>query len=207
VLFIPHLLLREFSVALILIAAVIVLAVLAAAPLGDAANPGMSPNPAKAPWYFVGFQELLLHFHPLFAVLLIPLAVAAGLLLIPYLPYEHDTAGVFMMSRAGRRLGLAAALAALVATPLWIVADERWIDVAAWMPDAPAVLSDGIVPAGVLLALLGGAFVGVRRVGGASRDEAIQALVIFLMVAFAVLTITGVWFRGPGMALVWPWSA
>ena len=35
------------------------------AALGAPANPGMSPNPVKAPWYFVGFQELQLHFHPL----------------------------------------------------------------------------------------------------------------------------------------------
>ncbi|MHC5016880.1 MAG: cytochrome b N-terminal domain-containing protein, partial [Planctomycetota bacterium] len=74
----------------------------------------MSPNPVKAPWYFVGVQELLLHFHPLFAVVLIPLAVAVGLLLIPYLAYEHDTSGIFMMSNQGRRLGLVAAIGALI---------------------------------------------------------------------------------------------
>ena len=49
------------------------------APIGERANPGMSPNPAKAPWYFVGFQELLIHLHPVFAVLLIvPVAAVAG---------------------------------------------------------------------------------------------------------------------------------
>ena len=48
------------------------------APLGEPANPGMSPNPAKAPWYFVGFQELLIHLHPVFAVLVVPLLVRAG---------------------------------------------------------------------------------------------------------------------------------
>jgi hypothetical protein len=41
---------------------------------------------------------------------------------------------------------------------------------------------------------------------GASKAERVQALFILFFVALAVLTITGVWFRGPGMALVWPWS-
>jgi quinol-cytochrome oxidoreductase complex cytochrome b subunit len=207
VLMVPHLLLREFCVGLILVALVMVVSLFFSAPLGDAANPGMSPNPVKAPWYFVGVQELLLHFHPLFAVVLIPLAVAGGLLLVPYLAYEHDASGIFMVSHKGRRLGLAAAVGALVLTPLWVVADERWIDFAAWLPAAPAVFSNGVVPVAVLAALLAGFYAYLRRVRAASNNEAIQTVVVFLMVAFAVLTMTGVWFRGAGMALVWPWSA
>jgi quinol-cytochrome oxidoreductase complex cytochrome b subunit len=206
VLMVPHLLLRELCVALILIALVMVVSLLFSAPLGDAANPGMSPNPVKAPWYFVGVQELLLHFHPLIAVVLIPLTVAVGLLLIPYLAYERDTAGVFMMSHRGRRLGLAAAVSALILTPLWIAADEFWIDFAAWLPAAPTAVSNGIVPVAILAALGAGFYVYLRRARAASNNEAIQTVVVFLMVAFAVLTMTGVWFRGPGMALAWPWS-
>jgi quinol-cytochrome oxidoreductase complex cytochrome b subunit len=206
VLMVPHLLVREFSVALILIALVMVVSFFFSAPLGDAANPGMSPNPVKAPWYFVGVQELLLHFHPLFAVVLIPLTAAVGLLLVPYLAYEHDTSGIFMMSHRGRRLGLVAALGALVLTPLWIVADEFWVNFAAWLPAAPTAISNGVLPVVILAALLGGFYVYLRRARDASNNEAIQTVTVFLMVVFAVLTVTGVWFRGPGMALVWPWS-
>ena len=60
------------------------LAIFFAPDLGTPANPGMSPNPAKAPWYFVGFQELQIHFHPVFAVLVIPLAAVIGLVWWPY---------------------------------------------------------------------------------------------------------------------------
>ncbi|MDB4285321.1 cytochrome b N-terminal domain-containing protein, partial [bacterium] len=67
VLTIPNLVVREGVTALVLIAAVFLFSLFVNAPLGDPANPGMSPNPAKAPWYFLGFQEMLLHFHPLFA--------------------------------------------------------------------------------------------------------------------------------------------
>jgi quinol-cytochrome oxidoreductase complex cytochrome b subunit len=206
VLTLPNLLLREFSVAMVLVALVMVVSLAFQAPLGEAANAGMSPDPAKAPWYFVGFQELLLHFNPLFAVLIIPLAAAIGLLLIPYLNYEHDTSGVFMASRRGRGMGAFAAALALVVTPLLIVADERWIDFGAWLPGLDPAIANGLVPAGagaVVLALL---YLVLRKRYSASNNEAVQTVFILLTVAFFVLTVTGVWFRGSGMALVWPWN-
>ena len=60
--------------------------------------------------------------------------------------------------------------------------------------------------AGVLGGVLAGLYLTARRRVGATRNEAIQAAFVFLFVAFAALTATGVWFRGPGMALVWPWG-
>jgi len=206
VLTLPNLLLREFSVAMVLVAFVVLLSVFVNAPLGEAANPGMSPNPAKAPWYFVGFQELLLHFDPLFAVVVIPFLVAIGLLMIPYRRYDAEPSGVFMMSRDGRRFGLIAALAGVLLTPILIVADEWWVDFGSWLPDAPPEASNGLLPAGLLAAALVGFYVFLRRRRSASNNEAAQAAFILLAVAFAVLTITGVWFRGEGMALVWPWA-
>ena len=71
---VPNLLLRETTVAVTLIAAVMLLAVFFDAPLEDPANPGLSPNPTKAPWYFAGLQEMLLHLHPTFSVFVIPSA-------------------------------------------------------------------------------------------------------------------------------------
>jgi quinol-cytochrome oxidoreductase complex cytochrome b subunit len=206
VLTLPHLLVRELSAALALIAFILVFSLLFDAPLGEAANPGMSPNPAKAPWYFVGIQELLLHFHPLFAVVLIPALATLGLLLIPYFRYETDTSGIFLMSQQGRRLAWVGAITALLVTPLWIVADEYWIDLGAWLPGLPASIANGLLPTAVLLAALIGFYAWARRRYAASNNEAIQATFILLTVAFAIFTVTGVWFRGSGMALVWPWN-
>jgi quinol-cytochrome oxidoreductase complex cytochrome b subunit len=62
---IPHLVRREVIFAIVWIAIILVFALLVPAPLEGIANPDVSPNPAKAPWYFMGLQELLLHFHPL----------------------------------------------------------------------------------------------------------------------------------------------
>jgi quinol-cytochrome oxidoreductase complex cytochrome b subunit len=207
VLTLPNLLMREFAVALMLIAFVMAVSVFVNAPLGTAANPGMSPNPAKAPWYFVGIQELLLHFHGLFAVVIIPLLVAAALLMIPYLRYEADLSGVWFGSRRGRRLAVAAALTALTVTPTWIVFDEYWIDFAAWLPGLPSALSAGLLPFALLAGALVGFYVLLKKRYAASRDEAVQAAFVLLTVAFIVLTVTGVWFRGEGMALAWPWGS
>jgi quinol-cytochrome oxidoreductase complex cytochrome b subunit len=115
---IPHLLLREIVVALVLIASMLVFSMLVDAPLGDKANPGLSPNPTKAPWYFMGIQEMLLHFHPVFALFVIPALMLVALLALPYLDYQVNTAGIWFASEKGRQMAFIAALAALIGTPL-----------------------------------------------------------------------------------------
>jgi quinol-cytochrome oxidoreductase complex cytochrome b subunit len=201
VLFLPHLLTREAALASLLIAAVVVLAVFVDAPLGAEANPGMSPNPAKAPWYFVGFQELLLHVHPVAAVVLIPAVAVLFFALLPYLRYRDGIDGVWMMSDVGRRTGLAALVFGLVVTPLLVVIDE--------LRSTPADLSAGaagLTPLAIAVAVLALFIVAVRIGFRAPREETTQAVVVVLLAALVVLTVTGVWFRGEGMALSWPWE-
>ena len=124
VLFLPHLLWRETAVALLLLAAVSLFSALVRAPLGPPANPGLSLNPAKAPWYFLGFQELLVHLHPLFAVVVVPALGALALVALPYLGFPKDEPrGAWFLSANGRRTARLAAVVALVATPLLVVAD------------------------------------------------------------------------------------
>jgi uncharacterized membrane protein len=166
----------------------------------------MSPNPAKAPWYFLGVQELLLHFHPTVAVFVIPLLATLLCFLLPYFRYESPMPGVWFYSEKGREMGVVASIAALVATPLLIVADELFISFSEWMPGASQVISNGLVPVAILLAFLVGFCVWTKRKYDASKDEVIQTLVILLLVTFLILTVTGVWFRGEGMALTLPWN-
>ncbi len=206
VLFLPNLLFKEAVVALILIAFVLVVSILFEAPLGEPANPGLSPNPAKAPWYFLGFQELLLHFHPLFAVFVIPLMVVIALVSIPYVRYDADLSGNWFLSPKGRRMAVVAAGTALLVTPLWVVVDEFVIGPGGWLSGAAPVISNGLLPCAALFAGIAGFYLLVKKQFAASRNEAVQALFILLLVAFAALTATGVWFRGAGMALVWPWQ-
>jgi menaquinol-cytochrome c reductase cytochrome b/c subunit len=81
----PHLLIRHAAVAAGTIAVVFVLAILFNAPLKDIANPNQTPEVAKAPWYFAGLQELLSHFTPLVAGILIPGAALLWLVALPYI--------------------------------------------------------------------------------------------------------------------------
>jgi len=202
--FIPDLLLREVAVALMLVALVLVISIAFAAPLGDPANPGISPNPAKAPWYFLGFQELLIHFDATFAVLVIPLLIVAALVSVPFLRYDAELSGNWFLTPEGRRLAIVAAVTALIFVPLWVLLDEHVIGSDGWLPGAAAVISNGLIPFALLFAAVTGFYVLIRKFFAATRNEAVQSLFVLLFVAFTVLTATGVWFRGAGMSLVWP---
>src|SRR5499425_1430136 len=80
----PHLLLREAIVFQILVISMVLIALFWDAPLEQLANPLLTPNPAKAPWYFLGLQELLHFFPPFVAGILIPTLVVLALVVIPY---------------------------------------------------------------------------------------------------------------------------
>lgn len=81
----PHLLVRHAVAALAVLLVVLVVSLLFDAPLKEIANPTNTPNPEKAPWYFAALQELLAHFHPLVAGVLVPTAIIAGLVALPYM--------------------------------------------------------------------------------------------------------------------------
>jgi flagellar basal body-associated protein FliL len=201
---IPNLILREIVVALVLIAGIMLISLFFNAPLGAKANPGLSPNPTKAPWYFAGIQELLLHFHPLFALFIIPAFMSIALVGIPYLNYQTNTAGVWFVSHKGRSMAFVAALVAIIVAPIGIVADEFAIDFAAWFPGLSSVVSNGILPAAFVLAGIIVFFWLLKKKYRATNNESIQAVFVLLTAAFIILTIVGVWFRGKGMALIWP---
>jgi menaquinol-cytochrome c reductase cytochrome b/c subunit len=81
----PHLLLAEFVAALACTAFTLVFSIFVNAPLLAQANPNLTPNPSKAPWYFLGLQELLTMFHPMVAGVTIPGMGLFVLMLAPYI--------------------------------------------------------------------------------------------------------------------------
>ena len=87
----PHLLVRHATAALSILLLVLVISIFFDAPLRDIANPASTPNPEKAPWYFAALQELLSHFHPLVAGVLIPGAIVVALVALPYLDSSRFT--------------------------------------------------------------------------------------------------------------------
>jgi len=199
---IPNLVVREVAVALVLFAAILVISMLVDAPLAAKANPGLSPNPTKAPWYFMGIQEILMHFHPIFAIFIIPLLLVFGLLFIPYINYQTETAGVWFCSFKGRKMAFIAALTATGATLAGILADEFIISGVRTRP--PNIISSGLLPFAIVLGGCIGFFVFMKKKFDATNNEAILALFTLLTTSFVILTIIGIWFRGTGMRLMLP---
>jgi quinol-cytochrome oxidoreductase complex cytochrome b subunit len=81
----PHLLVRHAVAALFILLLVLVVSLVFNAPLKEIANPAITPNPEKAPWYFVGLQELLALLHPMIAGVLLPGLLVGGLIMLPYI--------------------------------------------------------------------------------------------------------------------------
>jgi quinol-cytochrome oxidoreductase complex cytochrome b subunit len=81
----PHLLVVEFGAALFCTAFLLFFSIFVNAPFLQLANPNQTPNPSKAPWYFLGLQELLTMFHPMVAGVLLPGMVLMVLILAPYI--------------------------------------------------------------------------------------------------------------------------
>lgn len=199
----PQLTQREGAAALVVTAAVLLLAAVGNAPLLAPANPGMSPNPAKAPWYFMGVQELLVHLHPVLGAVLVPLLGIGLLAALPALSGPGRPSGRWFGSARGARQALLAAAAGALATAAAVVANEPFRSARPWLGSLPPVVRGIALPlaAGALLLL---AVAGLARRRGATRPEAVQAAFTFALASFAVLTMVGVFFRGPGMALGLP---
>jgi len=81
----PHLLIEEFISLLVVSAGLVLFSTFVNAPLRELANPNLTPNPSKAPWYFLGLQELLRYFHPLVAGITIPTFILVGLAAVPFI--------------------------------------------------------------------------------------------------------------------------
>ena len=90
----PHLVLRELVLFLIVFIAILIVSLIFNAPLEEPANPFHPPNPAKAPWYFVGLQELVSH-SAFIGGILFPFLVVVFLLFLPYLDRDPKGVGVW----------------------------------------------------------------------------------------------------------------
>lgn len=91
----PYLVRLEFMCAIICMIGLTVWSILIDAPLEEAANPTKTPNPSKAPWYFLGLQDILVYFDPWFAGVVAPVLIIVGLMLIPYLDVNPKGNGYY----------------------------------------------------------------------------------------------------------------
>ncbi len=187
----PNLIVREVILFQLVVVGLAITAILFDAPLEGIANPLETPNPAKAPWYFLGLQELLHYFPPVVAGVLMPLLVVVALVVIPYARINLIAGPLWAGAGPKRALSLAGATGAVIAL---FGAFKCWPIV---VPTAAISLA--------MFAARGGEGAGAFR-----RAIAKVTLPEWIMVWFAVvatiLTVIGTFFRGPGWSFVWPWT-
>ena len=187
----PHLLVREVILIQLVVIAMALLSLFLDAPLEGIADPSNTPNPAKAPWYFLGLQELLHYFPPVVAGVLIPGLVVIAMVVIPYVRVNLDRRG-FLATPSPRRLPAVSAVVLAVAA--FLVAWRVWAVL------VPTLLLYGAM---ALPSLAACPAAWRRRLVRISLSDWIMTW--FVTVA-TILTLIGTFFRGPGWKWVWPWQ-
>ena len=170
------------------------ISLIANAPLEGIADPMHTPNPAKAPWYFLGLQELLHYFPPMVAGVLVPGLVVAALIVIPY--FNINIEGESLWAKDRKRRLMVVGVALVVFCIFLLVFD--------------------VIVALVPTILIGGLMLWSARFSLQSprlfhRWLASKPLSFWIMswflVELTVLTVVGTFFRGPGWSWVLPWQS
>ncbi|MEW6044867.1 MAG: menaquinol-cytochrome C reductase [Bacillota bacterium] len=227
----PYLVRIEFIAALLFLLLLSLMAVFIDAPLAPLANPDVTPNPAKAPWYFLGLQELLLHMDKALAGVIVPGAVLLGLAALPYIDVRRKGTGIWFHSKRGVPITLFSFFYTAAWNVSLILIDEflpvpgeagahgigpivkYWLSNArdaGWLFGVSDrvinAIAGWIVPTFIMLFIPASLVLILRRRWQADTREAAMGLFTFFVASFLVLTIVGTAFRGPGMRLMWPWE-
>jgi len=190
----PEAFLRVATAVELLAIFLVLLALFWDAPLEGLADPLHTPNPAKAPWYFLGLQELLHYFPPVVAGVLIPGLVVMALIVIPYFNINIESEGMFLRHRT-LRLRIFAAV--FVAFSIFLAVFDVIV----------ALVPTLIIGAFMIVAALTKpeSATGFRR-WLVSKPLSFWVMTWFLF-ELAVLTAVGTFFRGPGWSWVLPWRS
>jgi quinol-cytochrome oxidoreductase complex cytochrome b subunit len=194
----------EMAVGMIIVAVCLVLAFFFDAPLKERANSLIPENPAKAPWYFLGLQELV-SYSAFMGGVFLPGLVVLGLALIPYLDREPEPGGVWFSGRRGLRTFLASvtfAFAFVVGVEAFAI---RFGWIRNWFPDASQLWIILLNPGTVLAVAFSAWSQIVLRRTHSTRLAAI-ALFTSILVGFVVLTWIATVHRGPNWDFYWSHS-
>ncbi|MEW5978820.1 MAG: cytochrome b N-terminal domain-containing protein [Acidobacteriota bacterium] len=197
----PHLFYAELAVLMLTLLVCLAFALVSDAPLKELANPAVPENPAKAPWYFLGLQELV-SFSAFMGGIGIPTIVLIGLGLIPFLDRERGGTGEWFGGPGGWPL-VRRSLAVGLGAPLLVetlVIRFGWIR--EWFPHVPQLVVTLINPGTLLTAIFGYYSVWLVRRYQSARAGALGLFTCFLC-GFLVLTVIGTYFRGPNWVFYW----
>jgi len=187
----PQLMLREVIAFEVLTIVLVIVALVWDAPLEQLANPLLTPNPAKAPWYFLGLQELLHYFPPLVAGIVIPGLVVLALVVIPYFNVNIKGEPLWAADRSQRFLIFIVSVGVLLA----FLGFYR-----AWTVLLPTVAIVGLIIVSFFESRRPYRLMGFLR----TRPLSWWVMTWFIAVSLT-LTVVGTFFRGPGWSWVWPW--
>ncbi len=173
------------------------------APLTEMANPEVPENPAKAPWYFLGLQELV-SYSAFMGGVGIPAIVVLGIALVPFLDREKEDVGVWFSGGRGRRVtGLSAVFGAVVVLGmLWFTVSFGWLRNWEATAHVPQIVVTLFNPGTVFVAFFAIWSIGVVRATGSTRMGAIALFTCFL-VGFVILTYFATVHRGPNWDFYW----
>ncbi len=197
----PYLLRAELVVFMAMVLVCVALALISDAPLKEMANPAVPENPAKAPWYFLGLQEMV-SYSAFMGGLIIPLIVVFGLGLIPYLDREPEDAGVYFSGKRGRKVAWRTALFATIAAVLAVAIPVNFGWLRNWYPHINQLVIILINPGSLLTAAYAAWSILVLHRTGSTRMGAIALFTCFV-VGFVILTYVGTNLRGPNWNFYW----
>lgn len=197
----PHLMRAEVAVFVLCFAVVVAYSLFVDAPLREPANALLPENPAKAPWYFLGLQELV-SYSAFMGGIGIPTLAISALVLIPYLDREQQYVGIWFSNRQGWLVALASFIAgtAILIGLLAFVINFGWFR--NWWPDIPQLI--------IILINPGTLWVGftiiwttlVIKKTDSTRMGVIAFFTLFLL-SFAIFTYVGTELRGPNWEFYW----
>src|SRR5512135_1914491 len=201
----PVVLLWEIVLLLGVTFVIFVFSLVKQAPLETIANPLVTTDPAKAPWYFMGLQELLEHMHPLVAGIIIPSILVLFLIALPYLDTARAGAGVWFSSKRGKRIVGWTAIYTAIIMPSYIALDNAVPLRELLRNSLPEWIAQGLVPA-LIIAVIVALPVLILNRWKPSVREVMLALFTVMLISAVILTLSGFLFRGPGFKMYLPWQ-
>ncbi|MGQ1889172.1 cytochrome b N-terminal domain-containing protein [Thermophagus sp. OGC60D27] len=198
----PNLIYKEAVVALGILMILLLFSMFVDAPLQDKAKPAVSPNPSRAPWYFMGFQELLMHVHPLFSSFIIPLSVVTFFAAIPFFNYQQLKPGQWFYSEKGIKITLTSGLFSFIFTFVFIILSDKVFDFTHWLEAWPIIISTGVIPTILYWLPVCCFMIFLGKKIAASRIEMIIGWVTIILVAYITMMLIGSFLRAEGMQLI-----
>jgi hypothetical protein len=188
---VPHLVVREAIAFMVMVIVLTILSLFFNAPLEWHANPEHTPNPAKAPWYFLGLQELLHYFPPIVAGVILPTLAVLALVAIPYFRVNVKLDGLW---KENRQSTLIALLLTVAAVGLLLLFYRVY-----------AMLVPTVIVVGFMLVPY---FARTQTgfVGWLSSRPLTWWIMTWFVIIVIVLTAIGTLFRGPEWSWTWPWK-